>query len=657
VFDPATGRLQVGTQSHLLDHGSAGVLHCLAQARCAVVRKDDLLAKGWPGRVVSENSLNKAVSRIRSLLGDGDGELLCTSHGYGYRLIATETALGDATIAGDEAADAARPTVPTTTPTGGAPLARDDGESTRNAGARSRLAWASAAMLAGAVALFTALPPRADPARAPSPVAGASGSASDDTANSPVLLPSIAVLPFTDLSQAHDQAYFSDGLAEEILDRLAKLPQLRVASRTSAFALRGNRDSVAGIGRKLGVSTVLEGSVRRSGSRVRITVQLIQVSDGFHLWSETYDQEMTELFTVQDDISRSVVDALQLHLPPAELAAMTRHTTRSPAAFNQFLIARQLRNGSPDGERRAIAGFERAIAIDPAFSTAIAELGNTLGGDAIWADTPAQVEEGKLRSVELLGRAIELEPDNASYYTTRADLLSSTMHDWTGAQRDLASAARLYGGPSARLLVQQSRILAMLGRIDEAIAIDRRAVSLNPSGVTPLGMLGYHLAVAGRHDEARAILRRAVALRPDDDHTTYYLGLAELLAGRPASAMAAFEQSGHGLRLAGLAAAEHDAGNEARSREALDALVARYADADAYQVAEAHAWRGERDEAFAWLERAARQRDAGLVQLQFDPLMRPLRDDARYLAWLRRLNLRDAASAPANATSLATRSP
>lgn len=619
-----------------------------------MVRKDDLLAQGWPGRVVSENSLNKAVSRIRSLLGDADGELLCTSHGYGYRLIATEIGANEARGANPA------PTAATASPA--LSMAKDvrpgpEVGPSRRAGARSRRTWAVVAVAASAVALFTALPPRAEHGVPPARVT--TQASAPDGAESALVLPSIAVLPFSDLSQAHDQGYFSDGLAEEILDRLAKLPQLRVASRTSAFALRGTRDSVASIGGKLGVSTVLEGSVRRSGSRMRITVQLIQVSDGFHLWSETYDREMTELFSVQDDISRSVVDALKLHLPAGQLAAMTRHTTRSAAAFNQFLLARQLRNGSPDGERRAIAAFERAIAIDPSFSTAIFELGNLLGGDALWADTPAQVEEGKLRSIELTSRAIELEPDNAAYYVTRADLLGSTMHDWAGAQRDLATASRLFGGPNAKLLVQQSRILAMLGHVDEAIALDRRAVSMDPSSVTPLGMLGYHLAIAGRKDEARAILRRTVAMVPEDDHNTYYLGLAELLAGRPAAAIDAFEQSGHGLRLAGLSAAEHDAGNESSSKEALDALVARYADADAYQVAQALAWRGEADQAFAWLERAARQRDAGLVQMKFDPLMRPLRADPRYTAWLERLNLRDAPRVPgrAGATAVAARAP
>lgn len=645
VFEEASGRLLVGHQSHLLDHGSAGVLQRLARARGAVVVKDDLLAAGWPGRIVSENSLNKAVSRIRHLLGDVDGELLCTSHGYGYRLAATQASAPDLPAVDRSASPmhAAGVEVAVTSPM-----------SPRR---RAPVAWAGAALVAF-VALVLALPAtgpkRGESATRVLAASYAPAPSIDDAAPDGVVLPSIAVLPFADLSQAHDQGYFSDGLAEEILDRLAKIPQLRVASRTSAFALRGTREDVAQIGRRLGVSVVLEGSVRKSGHRIRITVQLIQVSDGFHLWSETYDQALTEVFAVQDDISRSVVDALQLHLPATQVAAMTRHRTTSPEAFSEYLRAHELRrSGNTDGDRRAISAYERAIALDPDYSSALAELGGLLGGDALWADTPREVTEGKARSLELMSRAIALEPRNTDYLDTRADLLSSTMHDWAGAQRDLQAASKLLGGPNARLMIQQSRILAMLGRIDEAIGLDRRIVSLNPSAVTPLGMLGFHLAVSGHYDEARAILQRAVRLRPDDDHNTYYLGLNELLDGKPEAAITAFEQSGHGLRLAGLAAAHHAARNTRRSQEALDALVARYADADAYQVAQAHAGRGEIDQAFAWLDRAEAQRDAGLVHLKFDPLMRPLHGDPRYLAWLRKLNLREPAG-PASATASST---
>ncbi len=642
-------------ESHLLDHGSAGVLRCLARARGAIVLKEELLAAGWPGRVVSENSLNKSISRIRHLLGDADGELLCTSHGHGYRLALSEI-VERLPIPATATATGTDPTIAhAQVPAGPSPTTR-----TR----LRRLVWAgigSTALAAlVAIALIFSGTLRPDAATAHLAVATMASPARPAANPDGVVLPSIAVLPFADLSEAHDQGYFSDGLAEEILDRLAKVPQLHVASRTSAFVFRGVPSSVAEIGQKLGVSSVLEGSVRKSGDRVRITVQLIQVSDGFHLWSETYDRTLTEVFAVQDDISRSVVDALQLHLPPGQLIAMNRRTTSSAAAFNQYLLARQLRQGgNPDGDRRAIAAYQRAITLDPNFSTALAELGMLLGGDALWADSPGEVTAGKTRSLELLSRAIVLEPGNTAYLTTRADVLSSTMHDWAGAQRDLATASRLLGAPDVRLLIQQSRLQAMLGNVGQAITIDRRAVALDPSAVTPLGMLGYHLASAGQHDEAREILLRALRLSPADDHNTYYLGLTELLAGKPQAAIAAFEQSGHGLRLAGLAAAQHDAGNALKSQEALDALVARYADADAYQAAQAHAWRGETDQAFAWLDRAEKQRDAGLVYMKFDPLMRPLRRDPRYRAWLRRLNLSGAPGATSrpDGISLAARAP
>jgi tetratricopeptide (TPR) repeat protein len=352
---------------------------------------------------------------------------------------------------------------------------------------------------------------------------------------------------------------------------------------------------------------------------------------------------MTDLFSVQDEIARSVVDALRLRLLPEQQLAVTRHRTRSQPAYDAYLAGqRRLYEGGGDNERRAIGHYERAIELDPEFSTAYYALALLLGGDANWADSPEQVAAGKQRSLRLIDKAIELEPDRVDFYLQRADFLYYTAHDWHAAQRDLDVAARLYHRRPPELLAKQTRLLAVLGRLDEAIAIERAAVKENPNSTWAWAHLGYHLVAAGRAAEARAALERAVALRPEDDHANYYDGLGWLLADEPGKAIAAFERSGSVFRLAGLAAAQYDAGNAAASDQALQTLVTRHAPIGAYQVAEAHAWRGEKDEAFAWLARAERQYDAGLAQLRFDPMMRKLHDDPRYLAWLARLHLDDA---------------
>jgi TolB-like protein/DNA-binding winged helix-turn-helix (wHTH) protein/tetratricopeptide (TPR) repeat protein len=618
-LDEASTRLHSGGQSHALDHGSYGVSLALLRQSGTVVGKDELLRAGWPGRVVSENSLTKAIGRLRHLLGDAEGELLCTSHGYGYRLAARAEWL-------PATAPEPAPTVPEAVP----PVA-----SARPAKAPRRWLWLALAMTT-LVAIWLGLFPFDERTTAPA-------TAVPSPAADPGL--SIAVLPFEDLSAAHDQGYFSDGLADELLDRLAKLPQLRVASRTSSFVFRDSKEGIDGIGRKLGVANVLEGSVRRDGDRVRITVQLINVANGFHLWSETYDKQMTDLFEVQDDIARSVVSALQVQLLPGQDEAVTRHRTNNAQAFEQYLVGQQFRaNGGPDNDRRAIAAFERALALDPEFSSACVELATILGGDGEYADSPEQVSAGKKRSIELYTRAIALEPDRAELYTMRADVLFYTNRDWRGAQRDLDTATRLYRRRPNDVLQKQTRLLAVLGRLDEAIAIEQATVRKDPDSRWAWGQLGFHLAAQDRYAEAHAAVANAMRIAPEDNHVGYYSGLVWLLEGKPKEAVADFERSGSVFRLVGLAAAHFDAGDERASQEALRTLISRHAPIGAYQVAQAYAWRGERDLAFEWLERADRQHDAGLAQLKFDPMMRKLRNDPRYAAWLKRLGLDDDAA-------------
>lgn len=616
-LDPTRGCLRVAgrEQPQPLDRGSQGVLLALLERAGSVVDKDTLLRAGWPGRVVSENSLTKAVGRLRNLLGDAEGTLVATVHGYGYRLASRAEWVPD---------DAAGESPVSTS----APPAH---------ALRRRAAWLPA--LLGVVGLLFAGAAWLAWRDGPAPAAVGAVPVPEAT--------SIAVLPFEDLSQARDQRYFADGLAEELLDRLAKLPQLKVASRTSAFALRDSSEDVQAIGRRLGVAHVLEGSVRRDGDRVRITVQLINSRDGFHLWSESYDKRFTDLFAVQDDIARSVAAALRLRLLPGQDLAVTRRRTQSAEAYSAYLAGRHFHQlDSVDNDRRAIAAYERAIAIDPGFSTALAALADLLGGDVRWADSPAEVVAAKRRSLQLVDRAIAQEPDNAQLYLARADFLYYNRRDFDAAQRDLDVAMRLLRGRPPELLARQTRLLAVLGRIDEAIALDRTALRDDPRSLSAWSQLGFHLAVKGDYAAAHQALATATRLRPDDDHVAYYDGLAWLLEGRPARAIAAFERSGSVFRLTGLAAAHFDAGDEAASLQALRTLEARHAQMGAYQVAQAHAWRGEADAAFAWLERAERQHDAGVAQLKFDPMFRRMHHDPRYRAWLVRIHLDEGSSRP-----------
>ena len=263
---------------------------------------------------------------------------------------------------------------------------------------------------------------------------------------------------------------------------------------------------------------------------------------------------------------------------------------------------------------------------------------DVLGGDADYADSAAEVVAGKVRSLQLMDQAILLDPNLADSYLARADFRYYTNWDWPGAQRDLDTFARLHPEPSYAAMQHQSRLFSALGRIREAIALDERSLELDPLSDN-WGVLGYHHAVLGEYAEARRALKRAYELYPLNNHVNWYIGLTSLLEGKPTEAITEFDRSGGGFRLAGMAMAQFDAGQEAASLESLGNLKARFGDSYAYQIAAVHAWRGEADEAFAWLDRARAQRDASLIYIKFDPLLRKLHGDPRYGAWLKGMKL------------------
>lgn len=615
-------RVWVRGQAHELDHSSHEVLRCLLENSGRVVGKDRLLHVGWPGRVVSENSLTKAIGRLRQALSDPRGELLCTVHGYGYRIASIATRI----------APAATP-VPLE-PEPPAPAAAD-APAPPVASPRSLFMPTLALLLAVAVAALAWRPwlqPPPAAARAPTPVQAAA----------PALeTPSIAVLPFADLSPAGDQRYLGDGFADELLDRLATIPTLRVAARASSFGLRGQDADALSIGRKLGVRHVLEGSVRKSGERVQITVQLVDTRRGFPVWSETYDRARGDIFAIQDEIAAEVVNVLEVKLLPGQREILGRQHTPGLEAYELYLRARQLRwTGAPDDDRRAVAALERAIELDPKFERAHVALAQLLGGDADFADTPEALAAGKDRARRLLDRALELDPRDVEARISRADFLYSTYWDWAGAQRDLDAIARLQGSSDdAHRMIMQCRLYAALGRLPEALALERRLTTSHPDFAEPWTLIGFHSIASGRLAEGRQALARSLQIDPRDPHPSFHLGTSWLLEGKPAQALAAYDRSGRVFRLTGMAMALHDAGREREADAVLGTLVSRYSHSGAYQIAQVHAWRGEADQAFAWLARAERQRDAGLIYLKFDPLMRKLHGDPRYAAWLKRMRL------------------
>jgi TolB-like protein len=489
--------------------------------------------------------------------------------------------------------------------------------------------WASAAVLALALTWFAIdrlwISKRAPANSMPIPTA-------QDFAPPPH---SIAVLPFVNMSSDKEQDYFSDGLTEEMINLLGQVPDLRVPARTSSFYFKGKNETIANIARQLKVANVLEGSVRKAGKRLRITAQLIRADNGYHVWSQAYDRDDTDIFAVQDDIAGAVVRALQLRLGALAQETGSRGT-KNTEAYSEYLRGTQLgQRDSLESLRRAVEAYNRAIALDPNYAAAWAER-------AIAAATLADLT-GDARAIERaehdVNEAIALAPTDATGYSARSYLRTVWLWDWSGAQMDIEKALSL--GPRTRsLLGRYARLLADLGRLPEAIAAQQQASDLDPLSSGAWDNLGFYYMSTGAYGASGTSLGRALEIEPASVIALSYLGALRLLQGNVGEALVAFRKiDQEGFRLAGIAMAEHSLGHPQESKQALEALMAAHANEQAYQIAEAFAWCGEKTEAFEWLERAYTQRDGGISFIKIAPMLKSLHGDPRFENLLHKLQL------------------
>ncbi len=451
--------------------------------------------------------------------------------------------------------------------------------------------------------------------------------------------PSVAVLPFTDLSPGKDQEYFSDGLAEEILNTLAHVEGLRVVGRTSSFSFKGRNEDLRSVGRKLDVGTVLEGSVRKDGSRVRVSAQIVNVADGFRVWSETYDRELTGIFEVQDEIARAVAEALKVQLLRPGASALRRRAT-SPESYAQYLLGKHL--FGRQAFSRAAQAHERALGLEPDYAPALAGLALALtyrdyGEGEESTSAALEIRERALAAAE---RAVALAPDLPDGYRARGFLRCVHRYDWTGGLADLERALSLQPGDAENHLFL-GVMRGAYGRLEGAIAEARRAVELDPLSAPAWNALGWLQIFAGELAPARGPLGRSLDIAPQQGFAAQNLGVISLLEGNPAAAQEEFGRSTlPQSRLQGIALAQHDLGNQAEARRALEALVAASPGRYASVIAWIHAWWGDADSAYEWLDRAYARRDLRLALLvKNHPLLRKVRADPRYPALLRRMSL------------------
>jgi TolB-like protein/Flp pilus assembly protein TadD len=450
---------------------------------------------------------------------------------------------------------------------------------------------------------------------------------------------SIAVLPFVDMSQARDQEYFSDGLSEELLNLLAQVPQLRVIARTSSFAFKGKEVGVAEIARALNVAHVLEGSVRKSGDTLRITAQLIRTADSSHLWSETFDRRLTDVFKVQDEIAAAVVAQLKIKLLPAQQVANARRTANAEA-YSQYLLGNQhLNRSSEDSFPLAVAAFGKAIALDPDYAPAYAGLSYAEGYGAEFAASPEAKLAAQGRAQAAAEKAIALAPNLADGYAVRGWLRASRMWDWEGARADYERALALEPGSSLAHR-RLGMLYQSLGQFPESIAQTRKAIELDPLSASNWTTLASAYCMdPEQYRDARQTLERALALNPDSEFVLSTVAILDLLEGRVQESLEVSRKAGGVWRLIGVAMAEHTLGHARESQQALDALIAKYALAAAYQIADVYAWRGEPDKAFEWLDRAYELHDGGLTTIKVDPALKSLYPDPRFAVMLNKLGL------------------
>ena len=603
--------LRAGTDIKLRPK-SFDVLSYLVERQGLLVTKDELLDAIWGQTGVAEDAVTHCLSDIRTAIDDQSHEVIRTVPRRGYIFDIPVREHG-----GPRAAS-------------GAPSR-----------ARIRSSWprwplaAALVLVLGVVAAWWWF--------------GDRGIDGEVTAEAPPMIAaqSIAVLPFLDMSSEQDQAYFADGISEEILNLLAKIPKLRVISRSSAFTFKGKNIDIPTVAQQLNVAYVLEGSVRRDGTQLRINVQLIEARSDTHLWSETYDRQLENIFQIQDEIAVSVVDALKIRLP----GVVPKTYKIDHEVYTYVLRAKYFWNRkAPGDEEKAMEYYQRALDIDPGYAPAWAGLSPVYLAQIDGVRIPefvglSEVQKAGLEKArEAAEMALSLDPDLSDAHV-RLGLVHMYDHDREAALEEYEKALALEPNNPLALAVMAS--IWVEGRLDEAINWYRKAAIVDPLTTTWPNNMATLLIKAGRLDEAEEALRTALDLSPDSFHAPRNLAIVFFLRGQLDEALELIQslpESAQDMLL--LTIIYHAMGRQDESDEALMRLSRTVGNEHPFLIAQAHACRGENDKAFEWLDRT---NDAHRVrygvnmefgELEFEPFFENLHDDPRWDTFRDKLEIR-----------------
>ncbi len=446
---------------------------------------------------------------------------------------------------------------------------------------------------------------------------------------------SIAVLPFVDMSEKHDQEYFADGMAEETLNQLAKIPELKVIGRTSSFQFKGKAEDLRKVGTTLGAAYILEGSVRRSGDRLRVTAQLIDTRNGAHRWSENFDRSVTDVLQIQSEIALGLARALQIEITSS---APTRGTPNSLEAYDKFLRGLHAREQfNRPGMQEAIADFKQALELDPRLISAEEQLAVTQWDMSGWGFIlPGPGHKEARAAAE---RALALDAHAATAHAVLCDLYTKYDWDWAAAGRECDLATQL-SPRSSYVLDTAANLQQALGNWDAASELIEAARAADPLDPRVLETSGEVYMRAGRISDAEQAYRRLIAISPTYVDAYRALATTLVVSGRAKEALAEATKETESMeRALGLTIVNHALNRPQPRDQALAELETQARELWPMAVAEAHAFVGHKDLAFEWLQRAYDEKDTTLYWIKGDPLLRSLEADARYRVFLRKMNL------------------
>ena len=615
--DPAVDEIARDGQPVKLERRAMQTLMCLAQAKGQPVSVEELLDRVWAGLVVTPDSVYQAVASLRRALDDDPRApaYIASVPRRGYRLVAQVTPWVDAPVspAGkpEVALSVARPTLRTR---------------------RILTALVFCALGIGILG-YVVLNREGRSRSAPAEVRA-------KTLPALVGDKSIAVLPFVDMSATHDQEYFSDGLSEEIIDHLGRRRDLRVIARTSSFQFKGKNEDVRAIGQQLGVAHLLEGSVRTSGEALRVTAQLIRVSDGSQQWSAAYDAKTGDIFKVQEAIATSVAASLGSAITPVH--SESEGAKPGLPAYDAFLRGKYfVQHATKEDMQRAIGAFKEAIRLEPTYAAAWARLADAYNLQGVWGWTRPASVYGPARAA--VDRALALNPNLALAHAVLSDLEWNYQYDFAASRREELLAQQLDPGLADYSGNNSAAAEADLnGDLQQSIVELEKAVQDDPLDSSLQMDLAVGLLWADRTEESERVIRALIELQPGSDGS--HAVLAEILRaeGRSDAALAeAQREPDEASRLAAYADVLWTAGRHAESDARLRELQSRFADTNALAITDCYGLRGDKDAAFKWLERAIRNREPAVTTMRVDSYLKSLHGDPRWTTALHNINLRE----------------